>query len=114
MKKTEIKATCKEYNINFKTLKECLKKEKRKVLNTIFVHAHDLVFTRDAGDGTVEYLQPELTRKLINSLSDKNSKEINSNLTIFEKWQIVEENEISELFSPEYARKFYDVDFMDM
>jgi len=43
--------------------------------------------------------------------------EMMSKLPVFKKWQIVEkrglENGMGELFNPETAHKFYDVDFLN-
>ena len=83
MIKAEFKATCRVYGIKPKALKECLKKEKikiseatkRDVLNTIFLYAPDLMFSRDVGDGVVEYCYPNIVKDLTTELTRINNEE---------------------------------------
>jgi len=83
--KAEFKVICRVYGIKPKALKECLKKEnikiskasKRDVLNTIFLYAPDLMFTRSIGDGAVEYYEKDIPKRLSEALAEENNKGFN-------------------------------------
>ena len=121
MNKLEFKGICRIYGIKKKALKECLKKEnielksatKRDVLNTIFVYAPELMFSRSIGGDAVEYHYPDLTQKLIDDLSEANqgsNDELISNepkkkiLTTYDKWEELQEHYYKEgygeIFNP--------------
>jgi len=85
MKKAEFKATCRVFGVKPKALKSKMKKEniklseasKREVLNMIFIHAPNLMFSREIEDGTVEYLDRDMPKKLSNAMVFENNKEFN-------------------------------------
>ena len=124
MQKAEFKVICRFYGIKPRALKECLKKEniklksatKREVLNIIFVYAPDLMFTRSLGDGTVEYHYPDITKSLVNDLSQSNQNDNTAKtLTAFEKWEQLQEYHYESgygaIFEPQSAYKKYDIAF---
>ena len=83
MVKAEFKVICRVYGVKPRALKECLKKEnikvknasKREVLNTIFVYAPDLMFSRSIGDGAVEYYEKDMPKRLAKAMTDANNEE---------------------------------------
>jgi hypothetical protein len=79
MIKAEFKVICRVYGIKPKALRERLKEEnikvknasKKEVLDIIFVNAPSLMFSRAAGDGTLEYLEPDMPQKLIKAMAEE-------------------------------------------
>lgn len=73
------------YGIDSKALKEKMKKEnikvseasKRDVLNTMFLYAPELMYSRDIGNGIVEYLYPKVAMELAEDLARANKESYN-------------------------------------
>lgn len=86
MKKSEFKNICKEFNVIPKAVKNCLKAEDLKVkdaseyevIKHIYVNAPTLMFSRDTGDGSVEYQDKDNAQKLLDRLATGSSNTINS------------------------------------
>jgi hypothetical protein len=79
MKKTGFKTTCRFFGIKPKALRERSKGEnikvknttKKQMLETIFVYAPTLMFSRNIGYGEVEYLEKDIPQKLAKAMAEE-------------------------------------------
>jgi len=85
MKKREFKSIAEAFGVIPKALKSKMKKEnikvseasRREVLNIIFLYTPDLMFSRVTGDGTVEYFDRDMPKKLSDAMAFENKREFN-------------------------------------
>jgi hypothetical protein len=79
MVKAEFKVICRIFGIKPKALRERMKEEnikrknatKKEVLDVVFVNSTDLMYSRSIGNGEVEYLEPDMPRRLSRAMAEE-------------------------------------------